>query len=77
MNGEKRALLDFIYIYYYYYYMGQFNSPTGVCLGPAPVGGGYQLLYVADKNNHRVQVLNAITGAIYRHGRIWKCRGAV
>jgi len=46
--------------------VGQFNRPTGVCLGPAPGGGGDQLLYVADYGNHRVQVLNATTGAHVR-----------
>ena len=47
--------------------VGQFSSPAGVCLGPAPGGGGGdQLLYVAEWSNHRVQVFNAITGAHVR-----------
>jgi len=46
--------------------VGQFSEPRGVCLGPAPGGGGEQLLYVADTDNHPVQVLNATTGAHVR-----------
>ena len=50
---------------------GQLNFPIGVCLKPAVpyksgIGFSDALVYVADKNNHRIQVFNAFTGSFVR-----------
>ncbi len=51
--------------------IGQLNFPMGLCLQmPEAISGGLgftdPLLYVADKNNNRIQVFNALTGAFVR-----------
>lgn len=50
--------------------MGQPIFPEGVALRVSAVGSGLTslLLYVADSNNHRVQVFDANSGAHVRSG---------
>ena len=48
---------------------GQFNYPSGLALRPpGPYGSGKPLiLFVADRGNHRIQAVNADTGAHLRY----------